>query len=189
LPHGNPTLQEKGADLIDDAGPLPDQTLPHPVQRLEIQLIGGLRGHELHCRALDGLGDCLRVAEVVLLPLRVRAHVFRRHQPGIMAKQPEAAAEMVRADAGLHADQAGRHIGEARLHLATEPLLPERDCPTSIQADDVEGVLDDIDADHSRSPLSSQQREIRRSAKPGALATAWPSMTTALSTKAYSMPR
>ena len=64
-----------------------------------------------------------------------------------MAKQPEAAAEMVGTDTGLHADQAGRHIGEARFHLPTRPLLPERDCPTSIQADDVEGVLADIDTD------------------------------------------
>ena len=65
-----------------------------------------------------------------------------------MAKKPEPAAKMMRPDASLHADQAGRHIGEACFHLPTRPLLPERDCPTSIQADDVEGVLADIDADH-----------------------------------------
>ena len=62
-------LQEEGADLIDDARALADQALAHPVQRLQVQLIGGLRGHEPHRRALDGLGDRLRVAEVVLLPI------------------------------------------------------------------------------------------------------------------------
>ena len=34
LSHRDPTLQEEGADLIDDTGTLADQTLPHPVQRL-----------------------------------------------------------------------------------------------------------------------------------------------------------
>src|SRR5258708_31447469 len=57
LPHGHPALQEEGADLIDDTGPLADHTLTHPVQRLQVQLIGALRGHELHRRALDRLGD------------------------------------------------------------------------------------------------------------------------------------
>src|SRR5215472_34658 len=34
-------------------------------------------------------------------------------------------------------------------HLPTRPLLPEHDCPTSIQADDVKPVLADIDTDRS----------------------------------------
>ena len=118
------------------------------VQRLQAQLIGGLRGHELHRRALDRLGDRLRVAEVVLLPLRVGAYILRRHQPGIVAKQSEPAAEMMGSDTGLHADQAGRHIGQPCLHLATRPLLSQRDCATPIQADDVERILADIDSDH-----------------------------------------
>jgi len=121
---------------------------PHPVQRLQVQLIGGLRGHELHRRALHRLGDRLRVAEVVLLPLRVGADVLRRHQPSIVAKQAEPAAEMMGTDTGLHADQAGWHIGEPCLHLATRPLLPQRDGPTPIQADDVERILANIDTDH-----------------------------------------
>ena len=59
-----------------------------------------------------------------------------RHQPGIMAKQPEAAAEMVRADAGLHADQAGRHIGEARFtcprdHFCRSATAPRPSRPTT----------------------------------------------------------
>ena len=118
------------------------------VQRLQAQLIGGLRGHELHRRALDRLGDRLRVAEVVLLSLRVGADVLRRHQPGIVAKQAEPAAEMMGSDTGFHADQAGWHVGEPCLHLATRPLLPQRDSATPIEADDVKRVLADIDTDH-----------------------------------------
>jgi len=36
-------------------------------QRLQVELIGGLRRHELHRSPLHRLGDRLRVAEVVFL--------------------------------------------------------------------------------------------------------------------------
>ena len=51
-------------------------------------------------------------AEVVLLSLRVGPHVPRRHQPRIMTKRLKPATEMMRANAGFHADQARRHIGK-----------------------------------------------------------------------------
>jgi hypothetical protein len=55
---------------------------------------------------------------------------------------------MMRTDAGLHADQARGHVGQACFDLATRPLLPQRNCAWLIQADNVERVLADIDADH-----------------------------------------
>src|SRR6185295_7646087 len=55
---------------------------------------------------------------------------------------------MMRTDAGLQADQARWHVGKPRFHLATRPLLPQHDGATLIEADDVERVLADIDADH-----------------------------------------
>src|ERR1039457_3321046 len=79
LPHRNAALQQESADLIDDAGVLADKPLPHPVQRLQVELIGGLRRHELHRRALHRLGDRLSIAEVILLSLRVGPYVLRRH--------------------------------------------------------------------------------------------------------------
>ena len=55
LPHRNAALQQEGADLIDNAGALADQALPYPVQRLQVELIRGLRRHELHGRSLHRL--------------------------------------------------------------------------------------------------------------------------------------
>ena len=55
---------------------------------------------------------------------------------------------MMRADAGLHADQARRQIGEPCYNLATRPLLPQHDCAALVVAYDVERVLADIDTDH-----------------------------------------
>src|ERR1700732_4242891 len=62
-----------------------------------------------------------------------------------MTKRPELATKVMRTDAGLHADQARRHIGEPCFNLATRPLLTQHDCTTAIEADDVEGVLADIE--------------------------------------------
>ena len=82
------------------------------MQRLQVELIGGLRRHKLHRWPLHRLGDRLRVAEIVLLSLRIGANVLRRHQPGIVIKALDLATEMMCPDASLHPDQAGRHVGK-----------------------------------------------------------------------------
>ena len=98
MPNSNATFQQKGADLVDDAGALAHQPLPYAVQPLQVELVGGLGRDELHCWALHRLRNGLRVTEVVLLSLRIAANIPCRHQPGIVAKLLEPAAEMVRAD-------------------------------------------------------------------------------------------
>jgi hypothetical protein len=77
-----------------------DQSLPHPVKRLQVKLIGGLRRHKLHRRTLHCLGNGLSVAKIVLLPLGVRPHILRPHQPGVVAKRLKLAAEVIRTDTG-----------------------------------------------------------------------------------------
>ena len=88
------------------------------MQRLKVELIGGLGRDEPHRWALDSLADGFRISEVILLSLRIRTHVFRRHQAGVVAKYLELATKMMRADAGLHANQARRQVGKPRFHLA-----------------------------------------------------------------------
>lgn len=121
------------------------------MQRLQIQLVRGLGRHELHRGALHGFGNRFGIIEVVLLSPAIGADIFGRHQPGIMTKRCEFAAQMMCADAGFHADQARRHIGEPHFHLATRPLLPQHHGAACIVAHDVERVLADIDADHGDS--------------------------------------
>ena len=115
---------------------------------LQVELVGSLRCHELHRRALDCLGDRLRIAEIVLLPLRIRTHVLRRHQTGVVAKPMELAAQMMRADTGLHADQARRHVRKSCFYLAPRPPLPQHDRAAVIKTYNVKRVLADINADH-----------------------------------------
>ena len=124
--------------MIDDAGALADQPLAHTVQRLQVELIGGLRRHELHRRPLHRLGNRFCVTEVVLLSLRVGPHVLCRHQTGIVAELLQLATEMMRTDTSLHADQAPRHVDQTCLDLATRPLLPQHDRAALIKANNVE---------------------------------------------------
>ena len=44
--------------------------------------------------------------------------------------------------------KAAMHVGKARFHLATRPLLPQHNCTAPIEANDVECVLANIDADY-----------------------------------------
>jgi hypothetical protein len=69
-------LQQEGADLIDDARTLTDKPLAHPVQCLQVELVGRLGGDELHGRALHRLGDCFRIAIVILLTFGIRRTYF-----------------------------------------------------------------------------------------------------------------
>src|SRR5262249_52592503 len=77
---------------------LTNQPLTHTVQSLQVELLGGPGCDELHRRALHRLGDCLGIAEVVLLPPRVGAHIFGWHQPSVVAKRCEFTAQVMCTD-------------------------------------------------------------------------------------------
>jgi hypothetical protein len=61
LPHGDVPLQQERTDLIDDAGTLTDQSIADAVQRLKVELIGGLGHDELHGRTLEPLNPDARM--------------------------------------------------------------------------------------------------------------------------------
>src|SRR5215468_7963977 len=114
----NSALQQEGTNLIDDAGALPDQPLAHPVQRLQVKLIGRLGGDKLHRRALHRFSDRLGIAEIVFLPFAICPHIFRRHQSRIVTVCLQLAAQVMGANAGFHANQAPRHVDNPRFDLA-----------------------------------------------------------------------
>jgi hypothetical protein len=94
-----------------------------------------------------GFSDRFRVAEVVLLPFRIRSHIPGRHQPRIVAVRLELPAQVMRPNARLHADEAGRRIREPSLDLAARKLLAQNDRAIPVETDEMERVLADVDAD------------------------------------------
>jgi hypothetical protein len=101
------TLQQEGTDLVDDAGTLAYQALAHTMQRLQVQLIGRFGSDELHGWSLDSFSNCFSIAEIVLLAFALRFDVLAWHEPCVVAKRMQPAAEVMGSDAGLHADQGG----------------------------------------------------------------------------------
>ena len=69
LADSDAALEQKSPDLVDDTSALRDETFAHAMQRLQIQLLNGFGGDELHRRPLNRLGNSFRVAIVVLLPV------------------------------------------------------------------------------------------------------------------------
>nr|WP_052954763.1 hypothetical protein [Microvirga vignae] len=63
-----------------------------------------------------------------------------------MAKRQQLTAEMVRANAGFHADQADRHVGQPRLNLSPRELQAQDNRTAGIQAHEAKAVLADVDA-------------------------------------------
>jgi hypothetical protein len=86
---------------------------------------------------------------------------------------------MMRADTGLHADQAGWHIGKTCFHLAPRPLLPQHDCATLIETDDVERVLADIEPITAITLVSSLAMGVLLSLSASRQLTCWQGRSTA----------
>jgi hypothetical protein len=66
-----------------------------------------------------------------------------------MSKRCELAADVMSARTGLHADQAVRNVHEPALKLSARDLLLQNDRPALIEADKMEAILADVDADRA----------------------------------------
>ena len=149
LRHSDPAIQQEGADFVHRGCALANEAGAHPMQALKIELLGRLRRDKPHRWPLYGLRNRLGVPEIVLVAFEESLHIFRRHQPGVVAKGDQLPAQMMSANTGLHADQAGRDIGEPPLKLAARKLSFEDDGSAPVEANQVENCLADVDADHS----------------------------------------
>ena len=109
----NPEFRIASTAALTTRSPRSRQPFTHAVKRLQVELLGGLGRNELHGRALHSLGDRLCVEEVVLLSLRIRTHVLRRHPPCFVPKLLQLAAEMMRANAAFPIRHAGRLANRA----------------------------------------------------------------------------
>src|SRR5262249_61322954 len=67
LPDHDAAFQKKATNLLDHRGSLTDEARPHPMQRLQIQLLVGFGGHEAGPPPLDRLGHALRVLAAVIV--------------------------------------------------------------------------------------------------------------------------
>src|SRR5207247_5961295 len=96
---------------------------------------------------------------VIRVPLEERLHVLRRDQTDIAADRCQLPTDVMRARAGLHADQAMRNIGETAFKLTAGHLLLQNDRTPLVETDEMERVLADVDTD--RGDNSTAFRDVR----------------------------
>src|SRR5206468_86862 len=79
--------------------------------------------------------------------LREGLHVDRRDDARRVSEPAQRAADEVGAEACLEPDDARRQLGELALQRQSLELLAQDNLPLRVEADDVENVLADVDAD------------------------------------------
>src|SRR5271169_1162520 len=110
-------------------------------------LLGRLGRHKPHVSPGDGFTDGLGIGGIVLVPLDVRLHVSRRHQPYRMAERLELPRPMVRRGAGLNTDQTRWQLLKKRQNVPTLYLATDDHLTFGVNAVNLEDRLGDIETD------------------------------------------
>src|SRR5262249_62076363 len=117
------------------------------MEREKIALLGRFDRDEVHGRSLHRLGDRLGIAVVVLVSLEEGLDVLRGDQADVVTECLNLACDVMRARAGFEADEAGWQIDEPAYELAARYLDAQGDGAALVEADEVECVLADVEAD------------------------------------------
>src|SRR5215831_21391935 len=142
-----PRFQKKATNLIDHRSSLADEARPHPMQRLQIQLLVGFGGNEAGRRPLHSLGHGMSISEVILVPLPKRLCIRGRNLLHIMAKRGKLASNIVRRHSRFNANEAGWQVRKPQCDASARDLLSQHDGAARIEADQVKGVLAHIYSD------------------------------------------
>src|SRR6202051_1561591 len=95
LPDNDAAVQKKAANLIDRCSSVADQARPHPVQRLQIQLLGGLGWNKASRWPLHSLGYRMGLSEIILVHLPKRLRIRGRKLPHVVTARGKVARNRV----------------------------------------------------------------------------------------------
>jgi len=108
-----------------------------------------------HRRPRRRLSDGLCIPIVVFLGLDVGPHIFRRHQPILVALRLEKTAKMMGATAGLHCDDARRQAFSEPNNVRRPHAPPFDDFALTIQPHKAAAVLAKINSENCNPDLLS----------------------------------
>src|ERR1700745_2903755 len=141
LAHGDATLEQQSADLVDHRSAAFPPPFAYSVQRLEVELIVSLDRHKAHGGTGYSFGNGLGIDVVILVPLHVGLHILGRHQAHVMPLFAQSAAEKMRSSAGLHTDQARAQVRCKAQQLSPRALLANHDFTPCVDANKVKDSL------------------------------------------------
>ncbi len=142
-------LRQMPAQRIDQHRALTDQKIAGPVQHQRRLLLGCLDRHKPHRGPHHRLADRFRVGCIVLLPLHIRLHILRRHQPYLVTECAQLTRPMMRRRAGLHAHYRRLYPRKKRHHVATAQPTPNHDSSRFIDAVDLKHMLRKVQSDRA----------------------------------------
>ncbi len=105
--------------LVDHGRSSNHQSLPYPVQSLQVQLVIRLGRDEAHVLAFYCFSNGLGIDEVVLVGFHKWLHKLGRNQLHLVALSPQRPTKEMRSGACLHPDQR---------HLKAEGKCPDTLC-------------------------------------------------------------
>src|SRR6202008_2756051 len=145
LAHGDATLEQHSANLVDHRGAAHHPPFADSVQRLQVQLIVALDRHKAHRGTGYSFGNGFGIDVVILVSLHVRLHILCRHEAHVMPLFAQSAAEKMSSSAGLHADQARAKLRCKAQQLSPRALLANHDFTPPVDTCKVKDSLSQID--------------------------------------------
>src|SRR5262249_46505310 len=95
-------LGQQASDLIDQSGPLLNETAAHAVDRLDILALHGLERHEAHVGPGHCLTDCLGVAAIILIAFDIGLDELRADEFHGVAQLLKLPRPILRTRARFH---------------------------------------------------------------------------------------
>jgi len=105
LPEGDTLLEQKGAQLIDDAGTARNKPAPNAVESLKVKLIVRLDRHKAYVRSLHCFGSSLGIKIVVLVGLQKRLYKLYRHEPNFVSQYLQRRTKKMSAAVRFYVDR------------------------------------------------------------------------------------
>jgi hypothetical protein len=140
-------LVEMRAQGVHQLDPLRDRLLADAEHHGAGLLFGAFGLDETHVRPGRGLGDCLGVGRIILLPLDVGGDVLRRDHLHGVTQRCHLPRPVMRARTGFHRHYARRLRRHEPLELQTRELLAKYGPPVRRGTVQLEHVLCQINPD------------------------------------------
>jgi hypothetical protein len=146
LPNSDTKFQQEASHLVDEPRSLAHISIPNAMQRVACALLRLPDLREAHRWPGDCFGDRCSVDHVVLVGLHVRLHELCGDDLDRVTRGLELTCQPLGSWTTLHPNKCSRRVREVGKQSVALELAVQHRLTYAVEADDVEGVLPNIDA-------------------------------------------